>query len=313
MISVIIATYNGAKTLGKVFDRLAKLQPMDEVWELIVVDNASSDETPKIIKNYSDRLPIIHLTEPRRGKNFANNTAVDRASGSLFVFIDDDILVECDFLRRIDAIASAHPEVSVFGATVAPHYLADPPEWFDRLVDKVVVLGLSDPGNLGGRTSPACILGGAMAIRAAIFTAGHRFNVMVGPDGSQTYLMGSESELLYRLEAIGTQFWICNDIIVGHVIRPHQFDRNWVLGRAYRFGRGQYRIHESKKAPNPRRVFGVPGYLCTNIVILLGKLTINILRQNHDEAFRSRWHLNLALGQAHEARQVYRQSQIHKN
>ena len=81
-----------------------------------------------------------------------------------------------------------------------------------------------------------------MAVRAAVFADGTRFAEHVGPDGSKPlYAMGSETELLRRLEAAGHRGWFEAGARVRHIVRPEQMEERWILDRAYRYGVGEGR------------------------------------------------------------------------
>jgi hypothetical protein len=82
-----------------------------------------------------------------------------------------------------------------------------------------------------------------MAIRTALFQAGHRFDETIGPDGSDDYPMGSETSFTRHLTHHGHRAWYVASARVQHVIRPYQLERRWILRRARRFGRGECRTH----------------------------------------------------------------------
>ena len=81
MLTVVIATHNGAHTLPLVLDAYTRLDTVEGGWKLVIVDNASTDETEEIIKAYASKLPITYLFEPRRGKNAALNSAITSFEG----------------------------------------------------------------------------------------------------------------------------------------------------------------------------------------------------------------------------------------
>jgi glycosyltransferase involved in cell wall biosynthesis len=131
MISVLIATRNGARTLPAALERLRALRPAPVPHRIAIVDNASTDATPAILRaelarNGPERLPLALLFEPVPGKNRALNRALDDdalrvAAGDLVVFTDDDTLPEPDWLQRHWAASEAHPECTMFGGTIRPH------------------------------------------------------------------------------------------------------------------------------------------------------------------------------------------------
>jgi glycosyltransferase involved in cell wall biosynthesis len=83
MLTVLMATYNGAMTLPYVLKKYTQLEPPAGGWKVIIVDNGSADQTKEIIATFSRRLPLTYLYEPKQGKNVALNKALPSVSGDL--------------------------------------------------------------------------------------------------------------------------------------------------------------------------------------------------------------------------------------
>lgn len=99
-----------------------------------------------------------------------------------------------------------------------------------------------------GPVSPGLVWGPSMAFRRRVFDAGHRFDPAVGPQPGN-YRMGAETEFTERLGRLGYKAWFVPRAEVQHIIRPNQMDPNWIVRRAYRFGRDIY-WKEREKADN---------------------------------------------------------------
>jgi GT2 family glycosyltransferase len=259
MITVIMATRNGARTLPEALAHHGALRPAPVPHRLLVVDNGSTDATPDILQDHLGILPLVVRQEPRPGKNRALNAVLaEAAMADLVVLTDDDALPEPDWLCRLWAAASQQAAHNVFGGTIRPRWPAGgaPPRW---LADWGVPLGIvyAATSEAEGPVSGDKIWGPNMALRGALIRQGHRFDETVGPDGGVGYAMGSETEFTTRLERAGHRAWFAPEAVVTHVVRPEQLAEAWVLGRAYRHGRGYYRYHPRPEAPLGR-VRGVP-------------------------------------------------------
>jgi glycosyltransferase involved in cell wall biosynthesis len=124
-ISVLICTRNRAsalrQTLAAVFNQ-APAQGCE--YEVIVVDNGSSDATRLVIADFIASLPAKHqgrlryCYEPRSGRAFARNTALSVAQGELLVFLGDDLLPETNWLNEIYTAFSADPDLFLLGGRV---------------------------------------------------------------------------------------------------------------------------------------------------------------------------------------------------
>ena len=301
MITVLIATYNGAITLPDVLTAYHNLKTPDEEWKLIIVDNGSSDRTKEIITSFIQLLPITYLFEPRRGKNLSLNTGLSSIAGDLVIFTDDDIIPHPDWLRQLRLAADSQPLYSIFGGPVLPLWESPPDDWILSWVPLGPTFAILDSKE-EGPIKINYVYGGNMAIRASIFAAGYKFDETIGPKAAK-YVQGGETKLLMQLHEAGFKAWHCSSAIVHHMIRSFQMDKKWVLNRAIRYGRGEYNL--GNEFHNWTSFFlGIPRYLFRQIfnqIIGVGKAKWS---GDAEWIFRERWRLNYLLGIALEARYI---------
>lgn len=258
MLTVVFATNNGAETLPLTLDSFTKLKEPNNGWKLIAIDNASTDDTLKILQSYTKQLPLQILYQPKRGKNASLNLAIPHFEGNLIIFTDDDIIPTPQWLIAYEILAHSHPECSFFGGRVVP-YWSDPPP---KEVINSIPLGPAfaiHPSNISdGPVNPNMIWGANMAVRHYIFDAGYRFDETIGPKKGN-YIQGSEVALTFRLNKFGFSNWFSNDIIVKHQILSYQYTSKWIWGRAKRFGKSTIvkKLHSSSCKDNIVRVFGL--------------------------------------------------------
>ncbi len=248
-VTVFFATRNRAHAIPRVLEAFTGLQSPEGGWKLVVIDNGSSDGTLEVLQGFAGRLPLTILSCPKPGKNRALNLALPELRGRLAVFTDDDVLPDADWLIRLQAAADAHPEADLFGGTVLPDWPRPKPDWLSEEVVEFSVL-YAQQRRPSGPCGFADIFGPNMAIRADLFRAGTRFAEHVGPDGTNPlYAMGSETELLRRLEAAGHRGWFEATARVRHIIRPEQMEEGWILDRAFRYGVGEGRNYAGGGTP----------------------------------------------------------------
>jgi GT2 family glycosyltransferase len=114
-LSVIVPVKNGHTVLPRMLDVLSRSELPRETWELIVIDDGSSDDSVAIASEYADL--VIRLPGPSRGPGYARNRGVERARGECVVFLDADVLVKSDTLTRLAETMMTRTDVdAVFGA-----------------------------------------------------------------------------------------------------------------------------------------------------------------------------------------------------
>jgi glycosyltransferase involved in cell wall biosynthesis len=300
MLTVLMATHNGERTLPRVLEAYCRLHPPQGGWRLLVVDNASTDATREVVRAFARRLPIDYLFEPVQGQNRARNAGLAAIEGNLVVFADDDAVPREDWLARLRQAADARPDFSIFGGTILPRWEQPPEEWLLRWVPLGPCFAITDRAWQEGGIKTDFVFSPNMAIRAEVFRGGCRFDEGIGPRRG-LYAMGSETELTRRLASQGARAWHCPQAVVEHIIRASQMTRRWVLQRAIRYGRGQYRLSEQRRSPQ-LRLLGVPLRLLARAAVTGLAIPVADLRGDREAAFRKRWSLHYLYGRVLESR-----------
>lgn len=291
MITVIFSTYNGGERLQRTLDSMSRARSPKGGWRLIAVDNRSTDATPQVLRSFEGRLPIEILHEPKPGKNHALNRAIEHAlpgNPDIFVFCDDDVLVEENWLEAWRAVVDAHPEFDAFAGLTKPAWPVEPPEWLLRHPHLGSLMSIHR-GVQEGPCNPRLMHGTNMALRASLFHEGIRYNGNIGPDGTPTYAMGSETELAIRLDELGRKCWFAMEPAVGHIIRPEQLTHEWTIRRAYRLGRGMAAMDSHGQPKLPLRV-----RLKNMAKAALYPLILPLLAEN--KAAKRRWYQEMDRG-----------------
>jgi glycosyltransferase involved in cell wall biosynthesis len=138
-VTVAICTFNRAESLRRTLESLAAMGVPDSVgWELIIVNNSSTDHTDSVIEEYRSRLPVRREFEPKPGHSNARNRAVDVAQGEYIVWTDDDVVVDAGWLQAYAEAFHRWPEAAIFGGRIVPRFEPPVPKW---LVESLPVLG----------------------------------------------------------------------------------------------------------------------------------------------------------------------------
>ena len=172
--SIIIPTHNRAEILQRCLHCICELENPDEDWEVLVLNNNSTDNTEEIINSYRKRLPNLRYfqaTDP--GLHVGRNLGCDKAKGKILCYIDDDSFVSEGWLKGIE-MAFREPEVVLVGGPCLPQYEIEPPAWLNNMWNiteegrTLGSLSLIDVGNEQRWISPYYVYGCNLNIRRDI-------------------------------------------------------------------------------------------------------------------------------------------------
>lgn len=262
-VSAVVCTHGRVANLPDALASLARQTLAPSRYEIVVVDNASRDETQSYLAAASARRPDLRVAfEPVLGLNHARNLGWREARAPLVAFVDDDARAHPDWLASyVDYFAAAPPEVAAAGGPVLPVWAsrrAEPPRWlrppFLRTLS-IVDLG-PDSRALGGEE---WIAGTNMCFRRSALEALGGFHTGIGRRGD-SLLSGDEIHLFRRLRARGAAVHWVAGASVDHVISGDRLTRAWMLRRYYAQGRSDAMLAAmaepgSATAPPPRPSF----------------------------------------------------------
>lgn len=241
--SVLIASHNGASRLSRVLEGYANQAATPgsmgaAAWDIVIVDNASTDATSEVIEGFCGRLPVKLVRHGVPGKNGALIAGLSHVDGDTIILSDDDAIPEPDFISSWVEGVRAQPNAALFGGTVVPLFDAPVPEWLDTARDHFDAL-YAVRGPLDGAIPAQQIFGPNMAVRRCVFDAGVTFDERIGPNAAdKLYAMGSETDFSVRAERAGFKAWSLAAPTVRHIVRREQMTWAFFNERAFRLGRG---------------------------------------------------------------------------
>jgi glycosyltransferase involved in cell wall biosynthesis len=267
-LSVIVATFNRAHRLPHLFRALdTQVLPDGVTWEIIIVDNNSSDGTRSAVEAISEtmRVPVTYLFEPRQGKSFALNTGIAHANGDLIAFTDDDTLPAPDWMA---AIVRAMREwgADVVGGRILPKWGRPVPQWLKGNRDLYGCLALMDVETVGRLTTAGGrpgIWGCNMAVRRELFDRIGNFDTRRGPRGKKLYRTGEETDLIRRALAVEGVVVYDSRLIVWHEIGPERMRRSYFRRFYFQRSEGEALL---RPLPKSRVLLGAPVYFYRHVL-----------------------------------------------
>ncbi len=135
-VTVAICTWNRCDLLRQTLEQMTRLLiPAGLEYEILVVDNNSTDATEQVVTSFATRLPVRYVFESTPGKSFACNRAMRETRGDYILWTDDDVLVAETWLEAFMAGVQQFPEAAAFGGTIVPWFTAPPdPEMCDAFL-----------------------------------------------------------------------------------------------------------------------------------------------------------------------------------
>jgi glycosyltransferase involved in cell wall biosynthesis len=234
-ISAVVCTYNRR---GPVIEAIESLLSQDlprSAYEIIVVDNASTDGTEGVIREKFgsvENLRIVH--EPRQGIAIARNRGARESRSNIAAYLDDDAIAPPDYLRRfVELFAELEPVPAVIGGEMAPIFGAPRPEWLTNEVLRWASswLGWStEPRYLAADgTEWLCETNSAYRVDALMTAGGFPENL--GRVGES--LLSSEGHVNIVLHHAGFPTYFDPSIVVSHHVPAERMTRTWFRRRAF--------------------------------------------------------------------------------
>ena len=281
-----MSTYNRGQLLGDAIGSVLAQRPRPNLsYELLVVDNNSTDGTRQIIEGFAHGDARVHYVfEPRQGLSFARNAGIRVSRAPLVAFTDDDVRVDAGWVESIVRAFDEHPEAGMVGGRVLPIWPSPPPSWLTR--DHWAPLALADHGDrilAVTPNNPICLIGANVAYRRGLFEAVGMFqsDFQRVKDG-----VGSleDHDFLLRLLRHGYTGIYDPRIEVHAEIQPDRLDRSY--HRRWHTGHGHFHAllrSEAMERTTVGRIAGVPAHLYRQALAdvtgwIAGKLTANEAR-----------------------------------
>jgi glycosyltransferase involved in cell wall biosynthesis len=272
-ITVILCTCNRCLTLPKALESVAaSTLPKSVDWEVLVVDNNSSDQTREVVEEFSSRHPgrFRYLFESTPGKSHALTAGVRAARGDVLAFMDDDVTVDPLWLQNLTANLRDGAWVGA-GGPIMLQWCCAPPPWLP--CDGRYPLAPLAPFDLGPEAGPLAEppFGSNMAFRKEMFAKYGDFRTDLGPSPNKEVPRPNEdTEFGRRLIAGGERLRYEPSAVIFHSVPENRLRKEYFL--VWRFDKGRADI----------RAYGIPqgagGSVARVPLHLFRRIAVGVLR-----------------------------------
>ena len=295
--SVVIATYNRADELQRTLESVADLRVADS-WEVIIVDNNSSDNTREVVEKAAESFPVplqyIHETE--QGRSAALNTGIKASRGQIIATTDDDVRIEKDWLANAEQ-ALLRLNCDYLGGKALPLWSGERPSWIPegRCIHWAVIALLDygpEPIPLGDYVP----LGVNMVFRREAFERSGLWDNTIGRKAGT--LLGQEvREWVQRARAANIKGFYSPDLVIHHVIPADRLTKKYFRSWFYWHGISRAILYQTRgldmESPESRdldfsqvpHIAGVPRYMYRTYLQSFFSMLTAYLRRDSTAAF----------------------------
>lgn len=237
MLSVILCTYNRERYIYNVLQSIAAGGFGD--YEIVLVNNNSTDGTESECQRFAKDHPEVamrYCVEKQQGLSYARNRGIMESQGEVLVYVDDDAVVNREYLQTYADFFNRNKEAVAAGGPITPRYDGcEEPSWMSHYTRQLVTGEL----NLGTREREfpkgAFPGGGNAAYRKSVFNEVGLFNVELGRKGNS--LIGAEEKDLFdKMTSRGMKFYYLPNAILYHLIPPKKLTQDYFDRLTYGIG-----------------------------------------------------------------------------
>lgn len=264
-VSIVISTYNRAHLLSRALESLLAQNSNDVRYEIIAVDNNSTDDTPRVIESFiaqDEENKLCYVFEGKQGLSHGRNAGIEAARAPLIAFTDDDVCANADWVTGIVAAFDAYKKAQFVGGKVLPRWEREPPAWLTRA--HWSPLALVDYGDAPLRIDvehQLAVVGANFAFRRQAFEKVGMFapDLQRVKDG-----IGSmeDHELLARLWSAGEHGMYVPDLMISTDVQAERmtkdYHRRWHTGHGHFYAMMRDAAFETSAAG---KLFDVPAHL----------------------------------------------------
>ena len=241
MLSIVVCTYNRDKYLYGALKCIAENGFPAEAYEIILVNNMSTDNTEAECKRFQSDYPNVdfrYFVETNQGLSYARNRGIEESRGDTLLFLDDDSYIQKDHLANLQKQLDTYPDTDAFGGKIDPVFeTGEAPKWLSKWnYSWVSAIDMGD--KVCQFKSKAFPIGANMGIKKAMLDKIGVFNTQLGRS-KKNLMGGEEKDIFERIRQQGGNIYYFPDVVVQHVIPPSRTTKDYVKRLGEGVGRSE--------------------------------------------------------------------------
>lgn len=252
-ISVVLCTRNRAPLLKKALESLVAQDFPQDAFEIVLVDNASDDETPEVARAIAARAPLRYLREARIGLCVARNTGWRAARAPIVAYFDDDAEAVPGWLAAIrEVFAGADAEtIGVVGGPAIPVWEAPRPDWLDdAIAGALTIVDLGPERKDIPDLAREWLVGANMAMPKQAIEACGGFHPGLDRVGANL-LSSGDVHLQKQIAQSGLRVVYAPGMAIRHLAAASRLRKDWFRRRFYWQGISDAVMHLIDHDPSP--------------------------------------------------------------
>jgi glycosyltransferase involved in cell wall biosynthesis len=232
-LSIVLCTLNRAKLLREAVLSIIQQDFPKSDYEIVVVDNGSTDQTAAVVRELQNKAPIRYLRDDRIGLCIARNTGWQAARGRYIAFFDDDAKAKPGWLAAIRDAFERNPVIGVVGGRVAPIWEGVRPPWLaDDIACSLTIVDWGSSEKVITDIRREWLVGANMAVPKAVLAEIGGFHPWLDRVGNNLLSSGDvflQKQVIRR----GYQCLYVPAIAIEHLVPPSRLAQDWFMRRFY--------------------------------------------------------------------------------
>ena len=279
-ISVVVCTYNRAALLRDVLETLCE-QTLDRaLYEVLVVDNNSTDNTPAVVESFSGLHPNVrYLRETRQGLSLARNRGYQEARGEYVAYIDDDCRVPKEWLAVAEHVI-CHIQPAVFCGPVFPFYQSRKPRWYK---DRYATHLPCKEARILDQETCGDIFGNNCVFRRRLLQITGGFDPRLGMSGNKINYCEETALVKHIAHTMPDEVMYYDPRLhIFHLVRPEKMTLCWLLRASFPMGRSSCYWQPQTRPSSTYSGFGYYRETMSTVIALGKTIVRSVLFRERD-------------------------------